>query len=58
MGSDELIRRMRFQYPLFPEAGRSENSQLVPQMDLFDFGEPVDIDLPPADQVTDVDDLG
>ena len=55
--SDELIRRMRFAYPLPPEAGGSENSQLVLQMDLFDFGDPVEIEPPPADQVTDLNDL-
>jgi hypothetical protein len=57
VGSDDLIRRMRFDYPFPPQAGGSKDSRLILQMELFDFGEPVVIEAPPADQVTDINDL-
>jgi hypothetical protein len=57
VGSDDLIRRMAFEYPLPAEAGGSDTSQMVLQMDLFDYGATIEIEPPPADQVTDVSDL-
>jgi hypothetical protein len=48
---DGLVRRLVMQMTL-PIA--RESTEMTMQMDFFDFGVPVDIEAPPADQVTDI----
>jgi hypothetical protein len=48
-----VVRRVRYEYPL----PGSPEAQIVFTADLFDFGVKVDVSPPPADQVTDLEDL-
>ncbi len=53
---DELVRRVRTEYT-FKIPGQEEEASYSMTMEFFDFGSPVDVAPPPADQVQDLLDL-
>lgn len=58
LGEDGLVRRVQYEYPLPQQtAGGSGEGSMVFDVELYDFGAPVDVSPPPPDQVTDIADL-
>ncbi|MEX0990942.1 MAG: hypothetical protein WD004_01540 [Actinomycetota bacterium] len=63
---DGLVRRVAFTFDLSNLGGElaatpvpgMQDLKMVMTMDLYDYGVPVDIQIPPADQVSDIGDMG
>lgn len=60
IGEDGLVHRMSMELDgsEFEEGSDRDFESMTMTFDLFDFGESITIEPPPADQVTDIEDLG